>query len=612
MAWPSRADGMTRRALAQGAAALSLAACGGAERERPLSAFEGFLADLAAGVLADSPELATSLGFVAGPDGTAYAARLDARSALSVEIRRTATERRAAQAAAFATERLNADERTTLAAVRAWLDAASAGARFAFGRFDGLGRFSPYVFDPDEAAFVALPRVFDDMAADTGAAALEAVVARLRATPAALGGEVARAIADARSGFGAPDFVLARAQQRLDVLLATPIESSAFARALARAGQASAREDQAWRARMLAEGDRLIRRDIATAYARTAEALRRLRDGARQSAGVGGFADGEAYYAAALAAESGLATSADEVFAAASARAQEAAERLDMTLRGLGLTEGAPGPRAAALALDPRFAWPEAPAGDAAVVAALSAEQERLRERSDRWSPRFKPPALEVIAAPGSGGVAYRAAAIGGERAAALLVDPAALRATPRFGLTILAARHATPGRHLQASRAHAAQDLPLIRRIVPAAGFERGWAAYAEELADEAGFFENDAFGRVGFLLSQLRRATCAALDVALHVRGLSRGEAVASLVATVGDGLEQATATVDRIAARPGEAASAELGRMTLVRLREETRAEMGARFDIAGFHDAALSGGSLPLPVLSARLRRIAQIA
>ena len=62
-----------------------------------------------------------------------------------------------------------------------------------------------------------------------------------------------------------------------------------------------------------------------------------------------------------------------------------------------------------------------------------------------------------------------------------------------------------------------------------------------------------------------------------------------------------------VDRYIAWPGQALSYYLGEMAIVKARAKAEAALGARFNIRAFHDAVLELGSVPLPVLTARVDR-----
>jgi uncharacterized protein (DUF885 family) len=61
-----------------------------------------------------------------------------------------------------------------------------------------------------------------------------------------------------------------------------------------------------------------------------------------------------------------------------------------------------------------------------------------------------------------------------------------------------------------------------------------------------------------------------------------------------------------VDRYVVWPGQACGYELGRREIMRLREEARNELGADFDLRGFHDAVLLNGETSLGVLATLVR------
>jgi uncharacterized protein (DUF885 family) len=62
-----------------------------------------------------------------------------------------------------------------------------------------------------------------------------------------------------------------------------------------------------------------------------------------------------------------------------------------------------------------------------------------------------------------------------------------------------------------------------------------------------------------------------------------------------------------VDRYIAWPGQALSYKLGQMTILKLREEAKRELGDRFDIRKFHDTVLEEGPLPLDVLGEHVHK-----
>jgi hypothetical protein len=62
-----------------------------------------------------------------------------------------------------------------------------------------------------------------------------------------------------------------------------------------------------------------------------------------------------------------------------------------------------------------------------------------------------------------------------------------------------------------------------------------------------------------------------------------------------------------VDRYISWPGQALSYYLGQMAIMEARRKAEQALGAKFDIRAFHDTVLQLGSVPLPVLAARIDR-----
>ena len=106
---------------------------------------------------------------------------------------------------------------------------------------------------------------------------------------------------------------------------------------------------------------------------------------------------------------------------------------------------------------------------------------------------------------------------------------------------------------------------------------------------------------GRIGWLQSFLYRAARIVLDTGIHGKGWSREQAITYMRETVGLPLGAAENEIDRYVVWPGQACGYKIGHTEIDRLRSKSRAALGPKFDIKGFHDAVLLGGSLPLAVL-----------
>jgi uncharacterized protein (DUF885 family) len=62
-----------------------------------------------------------------------------------------------------------------------------------------------------------------------------------------------------------------------------------------------------------------------------------------------------------------------------------------------------------------------------------------------------------------------------------------------------------------------------------------------------------------------------------------------------------------IDRYISWPAQALSYYLGEMAILKARAKAQAALGPKFEIRAFHDTVLQIGSVPLPVLTARIDR-----
>jgi uncharacterized protein (DUF885 family) len=171
------------------------------------------------------------------------------------------------------------------------------------------------------------------------------------------------------------------------------------------------------------------------------------------------------------------------------------------------------------------------------------------------------------------------------------------------IGDEAIAYHEGIPGHHMQVSLAMDLKGLPKFRTLLFNSGYIEGWALYAEQLGKEVGFYQ-DPVSDYGRLSSELFRAVRLVVDTGIHDKGWSRDQVVEYMRA---GGFDEPLiqAETDRYIAWPGQALSYKLGQITILRLREHAKQELGSKFDIRTFDDEILSGGVLPLDVLQTRV-------
>jgi uncharacterized protein (DUF885 family) len=596
----------------------ALGACGprGAE---PLSAFEGRLHDWARDILADSPETATAAGVSEEAAGGPYAGRLDDRSALALEARRSAAIRRYAELRTL-NRGLDDAHARTYAVLAAQFEAAAAGAAFGYGDFSPLGGVRPYVLNQLDSAFITLPAFLDERHPIANAQDAENYLLRLGAVAEAIDAETARARADAARGVRAPIFIMDTVIAMLDdVAGARPTEQIYFTSlrrklsALAEAESDAARRAQIEAANnvFLGRAEALVREHIIPAHQRAAAFLRADRANAGEEPSVARLPRGEEYYTTALRIETTTDLTPAQIHRIGLDRVRALNDDLDIALRRVGLTEGPVGQRLSQLTADPRYAYPDTDEGRAQLMADVEARVARVMARAPQWFGALPSAPIEVRRVPafaeaGSPGAYYNAPALDGSTPGIYYINLRNLSEMTRIDLPTQDFHEAVPGHHFQVALAQEQTEIPLLRRLITFNAYGEGWGLYAEELADEQGLHEGDPIGRIGYLRWQLWRAARLVVDTGLHAQNWSRQRAIEYMSATTGDAPGVVITEVDRYIVWPGQACGYEIGRREISRLREHARNVLGAEFDLRGFHDAVLLSGETPLSVLDQVVR------
>jgi uncharacterized protein (DUF885 family) len=173
--------------------------------------------------------------------------------------------------------------------------------------------------------------------------------------------------------------------------------------------------------------------------------------------------------------------------------------------------------------------------------------------------------------------------------------DPAAMREHNRASISNTSIHEAFPGHHLQLTAAITHPS--LIRAIADAPEFTEGWGMYSEQVMREEGF-DDAAHFRLMLHTDAIWRACRIILDVRLHRGEMSVADAIEFLVRHTGFERPNAVAEVERYTSTPTYQLSYLLGKVMILRLRDDERRRLGAAFSLKRFHDALIYAGSLPV--------------
>ncbi|MEW4468728.1 DUF885 domain-containing protein [Parasphingorhabdus sp. JC815] len=195
----------------------------------------------------------------------------------------------------------------------------------------------------------------------------------------------------------------------------------------------------------------------------------------------------------------------------------------------------------------------------------------------------------------------YRPGTPDGTRPGTYYAHLSDMRAMPIHSLEVIAYHEGNPGHHMQSSIAQELTGIPKFRAqggYIPA--FGEGWGLYSELLAKEMGAYA-DPYSDFGRLTTEIWRAIRLVVDTGLHAKGWSEEKAVEYFLANSPIPETAVRSEVRRYLVMPGQATSYKIGMLKILELRAKAEKALGDDFDIRGFHDTVLGGGSVPLNIL-----------
>ena len=182
------------------------------------------------------------------------------------------------------------------------------------------------------------------------------------------------------------------------------------------------------------------------------------------------------------------------------------------------------------------------------------------------------------------------------------ITDPTKFNVTS--GMESLFLHEAIPGHHYQISLQQENTSLPKFMRFGWFGAYGEGWAHYCETLGPEFGLY-TDPYQRMGYLSDQMLRAVRLVVDTGLHTGTMNREEAIAYFMSNISYDEGSAIAEIERYMAYPGQALGYKIGALKIRELRSRYEKELGAKFNLAKFHDELLNQGCLPLDVLDRKM-------
>ena len=165
------------------------------------------------------------------------------------------------------------------------------------------------------------------------------------------------------------------------------------------------------------------------------------------------------------------------------------------------------------------------------------------------------------------------------------------------------------PGHYLQFLYA---KSFPSdVRKVLGASSNSEGWAHYCEQMVIDEGFHKDDPRYRLAQIQDALLRNARFIVGILMHTRGMTREQAEDYFVKEGYQPRPVAVSESKRGTSDPTYGYYT-MGKLMILKLREDYKAKMGAQYSLQTFHDTFIGLGPLPLPLIrKAMLGEVGQL-
>ncbi len=430
----------------------------------------------------------------------------------------------------------------------------------------------------------------------------EDYLTRLHQLPRAFDQTVAQMRNGMRDGLMPPAFLLPKIVQQCENLIAAGREDSPFAQPLAKFPANFSEADKA----RLKEGIlHAIAEEVVPAY-RTFAAFIRNEYAAkgRADAGLWSLPQGEERYAYQVKVSTTTDLSPDQIHQIGLKEVRRIEGRLLDTARKLGFQDLKS--FNASLQTNPAVH----PKSRQEIVDLYARYTTQMNAKLPQFFGRLPKASVVVMPVPmfrekEAPAAAYDQGTPDGSRPGHIMVNTGDFAGRRTLSIETSALHEGVPGHHMQFAIAQELSELPPFRQQGDYTAYIEGWALYAEQLGEEAGFYQ-DPYSYYGHLQDEMLRAIRLVVDTGLHHKKWTREQAVAFFHAHSGIEEVVVQSETDRYISWAGQALGYKVGQLKILELRDYAKRQLGAKFDVRRFHDELLSAGALPLDVLDRRIK------